>query len=641
MNAMAVVTHVLSLGHGIAAGLASVAAFYIAGLLLSPRRWDSSSGGGGLAFVGAACYVVLCWVAVSSRNIPLVYVVLVFAAGFCLIASVRLRRFESVLRARVLDPSTRHWIGSFCLFYGLTYILTLPPPADTYLPLAPAGNRDLVTHARYARHLLELGTPNLELATVEYLRSPGSVYLLAWQSLFFGRDPLTAALPTLFTMAALFGTIAAGIARSVFGLSYRASMAIACITITGACFRWVTANDALPTLLAATVVLSLLGAVCVIVSTRTASGPPLTAVAAACVLLSFIEPVSLSWATSTVRASGRLLGNVPPAVLLGWPGRVTQIGRSDAASAAIAVLPVISFAWAGLAYGLLRFGVLERLARSETDRRLSTALLAYAAIALVAGNVAVDAVRDAGAARVTAAWRNLDEVNRLTFRALTLKVDERPDSLSTALALYFLPTKRVQIIGSEVHVAELQYDAVSRQQPAFLQRLSCQAVGHADVVEVRGLGCLVLAPPSMTVGALYPFNRVFLFMTDQGMTAREPGGRWNVRPTLSLRVTSDPGRSSLDRDMYINFFVNPFLPAGVKPQRLAFRWGKDRRGETSVGEQVWFSLPIRSEDWEGNRLWTLPITIEFPDGRTILFHELSLTETPRGTLVIPSREAVP
>lgn len=638
MNGAAIVMHVLSISHGIAAGLASVAVFYVAGLLLSPRRWDSSMDGSGPALIGATCYVVLCWVAISSRNIPLIYVVLVFVAGLCMIASVRLRWLQSALRARALDRSARHWIGSFCLFYGLTYVLTLPPAPDAYLPLAPEGNLDLVTYARYARHVLALGTPNVNLATVEYLRSPATTYLLAWQSLFFGRDPLTAAMPTLFAAAALFGAITAGIARSVFGLSYRASIAIACIAISSASFRWVTAHYALPTVVAATVVLSLLGALWVIVSQRTANGALVAGVAAACVLLSFVEPLSLSWVIGTVRASGRLLVNSNPAVLMGWPGRLTQIGVSDGASAAIAVLPLMSFAWAGLAYGLLRSGALDRIARSGTDRRLSKALLAYAAIALVAGNVAVDAVRDPGPVRITAAWRNLEDVNRQPFRALTLKIDEPVNSLSTALALYFLHTKKAQVIDSEVEVSELQYDAVSRQQPVFIHRFGCQGAGHNEIVEVRGIGCLILSPPSMMVGTPYPFNRVFLFMSYEGMTAREPGGRWNTRPTLSLKLTSDPGRASLDQEMYVNFFVNPFLPAGVKPQRLVFRWGKDRRGETSVGEEVWFSLPIRTEDWTGNRLWTLPITIDFLDGRTILFHELSLTETPRGTLVTPSRE---
>jgi hypothetical protein len=53
----------------------------------------------------------------------------------------------------------------------------------------------------------------------------------------------------------------------------------------------------------------------------------------------------------------------------------------------------------------------------------------------------------------------------------------------------------------------------------------------------------------------------------------------------------------------------------------------------SVGDRQWFSLPVGSKDWNGNRLWNLPIRFDFPDGRTVLFHEVSLTESPRGTAV--------
>jgi hypothetical protein len=35
-------------------------------------------------------------------------------------------------------------------------------------------------------------------------------------------------------------------------------------------------------------------------------------------------------------------------------------------------------------------------------------------------------------------------------------------------------------------------------------------------------------------------------------------------------------------------------------------------------------------------LWTVPIRIEFPDDRTILFHEVALTETPRGSVPVGS-----
>jgi hypothetical protein len=164
----------------------------------------------------------------------------------------------------------------------------------------------------------------------------------------------------------------------------------------------------------------------------------------------------------------------------------------------------------------------------------------------------------------------------------------------------------------------------------FVQNLECESVGHADTVFAPGVGCLLMAPPSVAIGTSYPFNRAFLFLHFDRMSTRDPGGRWNADSTLNLRLTADPQRLRLDREIFINLLVNPFLPPGVKPQRLVLRWGSGRRGEAFVSERQWFSLPVGTEDWSGNRLWSVPVAIDFPDGGRILFHEFALTESPRG-----------
>ena len=51
-----------------------------------------------------------------------------------------------------------------------------------------------------------------------------------------------------------------------------------------------------------------------------------------------------------------------------------------------------------------------------------------------------------------------------------------------------------------------------------------------------------------------------------------------------------------------------------------------------MGGRQWFSLPVGSDDWTGNRLWTVPVAIDFPDRSKILFQETALTESPRGPL---------
>ena len=162
-----------------------------------------------------------------------------------------------------------------------------------------------------------------------------------------------------------------------------------------------------------------------------------------------------------------------------------------------------------------------------------------------------------------------------------------------------------------------------------------RGVGHDDAITVAGVGCLLLAPPSLALATPYPFNRSFLFVEFHGMTAREPGGRWNDHPTMFLKLTADLRRIRVDQNTYVNVLVNPYLPAGTRPQRFVFSWGTNQHAEASLSEREWISLPARSADWTGNILWTLPISIDFPDGRTYLFEELSISISPRGRAVAP------
>ncbi|HKY22551.1 MAG TPA: hypothetical protein VJM31_15165 [Vicinamibacterales bacterium] len=631
-----VVEHLFSAVHGIAAGLASCAVFQVAGLLLLPRRWGASIDGFGAALIGAGFYVVLCWIAIGARNMPLIYVIFAFAALLCLLASVRLGWLQSAVKVRLASPATGRSALAFCAFYALTYVLIMPPTGGTYLPLAPSGNVDLVTYARYAQHVLEQGIPGLSYAAFGYLDSPASTYLLAWQSIWFGRDPLTAALPTLFAVVALFGVIAAEVSRSVFGLSTRTSMAVACVTLTSPFFRWIASGYALSTLLMVTVLLYLAWLVSRVAISRVMDGPIVAAFVGACVFLWFVQPLSPAWVGRTATATAIVAGSVSPLTILGWPGRLIQPENIGVARAgALTILPLVPLVWASLLYGL-RHGIAStRTVMSEDDRHLTMALAGYVTVAFIIGNVAVDAASDPGASRVSARWHDLKEVNRLPFRAVTLKMDDPPDGLRTSLALYFLPTKKATVIGPDVNLKDLPLDTVSKSAPMFIQNFGCQGVGHDNTLSIRGIGCLTFSPPSIKLGKTYPFSHTFLFMSYEDM-ARSSGGRLSTRATLPLKLTADPEITPVNRDLYVNLLVNPVLPAGGKPQRMIFNWGSDRHGEASLADVGWISFPVRSNDWTGNRLWTLAVEIEFPDRRRMLFQELSVTETPSGRLLEPA-----
>jgi hypothetical protein len=150
---------------------------------------------------------------------------------------------------------------------------------------------------------------------------------------------------------------------------------------------------------------------------------------------------------------------------------------------------------------------------------------------------------------------------------------------------------------------------------------------------IEDVGCVVFAPPTFELDVSYPFNRTFLCLSFDGMTDRGPGGRWNLGRDVSMRLVADPERTRVDRDLYVNFFVNPFLPPEVSHRRLIFKWGGDRTGASDVAVEEWVSFPISANDWTGTKVRRLPISIAFPDRRTILFHDFSVSEKPRGRLV--------
>ena len=634
MTRMWLAAHALSIAHGLAAAFVSIAILYVAGLALLPRRWQSVARWPDCIFISLAVYIVLCWVATTSRNIPLTYVMALFGIALWGAIALRSRWLQEILTPSFKGRALRSRLLQFSALYLFAYVLVLPPAAPLFLSLSPNGSFDLVTYARYAKHLMWFGTANIDLATFEFVRSPASAYLLAWHSLLFLGEPLDAATPALFMVAALFGMVACDIARSVFGLSPRGAIAIAAIAIGAPVFRWALTTYALGELTAATSLLYLVWVVCRIVASRQASLQLVASAAAGGAVLFFAAGVSFAWVTRMSGGVVEVARHFSPLAVFGLPsGPPADVPGDTLRSAALVLLPFVVFAWAAAASVLRGSRAIDKFVRAASDRQLVRALVGYAAAAVIIGNMAVAAYRPLPRQRWSAAWRQFSRVGRLPFRALTLKVPDLPNGLSTALSLYYLPGKKADVFGRGVALDRLPFETVSRQQPIFIHQFGCEGVGHDDTVSVAGIGCLLTAPPSMTLGTSYPFNRTFLFMDYDRMTAREPGGRWNTDPTLTIRVTADAERAQLSRELFINFLVNPFLPADVKPLRLVVRWGKDRRGEVLLGERGWLSIPVTSADWSGNRSWTIPVAIDFPDGRTILFHEVALTDSPRGQMV--------
>lgn len=628
---MWLLAHLFSLAYGLAAALVSISAFYLIGLLMLPRRWQSSVTWTDCIILSLGVYVLLCWIATSARHIPVMYMAVLVGLVLWGLIVARFRSLQSTLSALHTKTGIQQWLAGFSMLYGFAYLLIHPPAGAAVLTLPATGALDLVTYARYARELLSSGTASVDFATLDYLRTPASAFLLAWHSLFFFGDPLDAAMPLIFMIAAVFGAFVVELTRSLFGLSWRAAMTVAAIAMCAPLFRWILETYSLGSLLSATCVLYLVGMVGRVAVTRPLHPSLLLSTVANIALLFLSAGITGGAPGGIARGVVEVIHQFSPLALVGLPGGIPRAvqARDALQFAALLVLPLVPLLWAAALSLLRRSPALGRIA-SPVDRKLAGALVIYVAVGVIAGNVAVQAVRAPAPRYVPGLWRQLNQIGRMPFRAVTLKVTDEPNGLSTALALYYMPRRQANVIGRGVSYDDLPFESVSRQQPLFIQNFGCEGVGHGDTVSAPGVGCLLLAPPSMVLETTYPFNRTFLFMDFDRMTSRESGGRWNTGPVLNLRFTVDPQRVRLDRDMYVNFLVNTFRSPADPPLPLRSRWGQGRHGEFTVGERQWFSLPVASSDWSGNRLWTLPVAIDFPEGKTILFHEVALTESPRG-----------
>jgi hypothetical protein len=666
------VNHILNLVHGISVSLACGLLFYLTGLVLVPRRWEPRLRSSTLAMSGAAMYVLLCWIAVSSRQLPLVVLIAVFATGIAALSVFRRRWVYSTAESRV--PSAMGTVAAFGCFYIAAYILTWPPASDVFLPPAWNGNLDLLTHAQYAKNLLLFGSTRLESASFDYQESPATSFLLALVSIGYAQEPLRAAMPLLFALVSVSAVAVMRTASTVFGLATSAALAVVFLFLTGPLTRYVLAAYEIGWLtgflilgyiiwaartvrpagfLDAAAIASVFGAYTVlfflhptlvliglvvqtasVVTQREYRREPWRqavqlAVAAVVpsVLLVFVFVDRTRWAMAGSRTrTAFALSDLSPQILVGWPRRIPEHLRIDLPAGVLAlVLSAILLVL--IAKLVSRFIVNREFARIE-DRALARSFVTYSAIILLVGNIVVHAVGDPRSIRLPGSWRGMEQLREQPFTDLTFKIEYDPGGLMEAITRYYLPNKKIDIVLPSVRARDLPFATISRHTPLLLQGFGCEGVGHRDVVAIDRVGCVLLAPPTVELGRRYPFNRTMLAIEYDGMGERDPGGRWTTGRTLSLRVTVDPQRTRVDRQLYLNILVDPFLPAGENPPRVVLSWGTTNRAEISSSHASWISVPVAVGDWTGSRLWTLRTRIDFPDRRRLLFRDFMLSDEP-------------
>ena len=349
----------------------------------------------------------------------------------------------------------------------------------------------------------------------------------------------------------------------------------------------------------------------------------------------------------------------------------------------LASYSALPFSFVVLATGACLFrqsGVFARVTRTALGRRSGTVLLVTVGVGLIGGNLVMHALGDADLLRFPGALRNIDMVDDLPyFREMSVEMELEPSDFQTVLALHFLPSKRVHVVSTVFTPHEpLSLEHISRLRPHLIQNYGCAGVGHDETITVPGVGCLLLAPPSLALDTVYPLNGSFLFVELRRMGEREPDGRWNTDSTVFLNLMADPRRVRVGREIYVNLRLSPYLAPETPRQRAVFSWGTGRQAEVSLQGREWISLPTRVVDWTGDWLWTLPISVDLPDGvegdwlilpvrradgggtwtvpasippgvvgRTehrplaVMFQELSISVSPRGRVVTPTSEAAP
>jgi hypothetical protein len=347
------------------------------------------------------------------------------------------------------------------------------------------------------------------------------------------------------------------------------------------------------------------------------------------VALWFAYRRSISGATPAQRVLSRAASLTFIAAVVLFPVLDSSVGHWRLAS--MVLLPLAFVPLAALA-NIVQFAPSRLSLRSSEDIRLSRAVIVYAALAVVIGNVAVYARAATPRDGPVSAWRGLDEIRKLRLQSVAVRLDEDSPQMA-ALARYYLAGTKVEFIDPEAGIETTALEAISAKNPLFVQDAGCAAVGHDEVVSVAGLGCLTMAPPSVALDKGYPFEGRFLFLAYQGLTARKAGGRWNADDVVELRVTADPSKVRVDQDLHLNLLLNPFLTTGAQPRRLRIEWGNGDGADSELSERDWMSIPVRGGDWSGNRLWSVPIRIRVLDGRAVLFEAMSVTIDPSGRAV--------
>jgi hypothetical protein len=244
---------------------------------------------------------------------------------------------------------------------------------------------------------------------------------------------------------------------------------------------------------------------------------------------------------------------------------------------------------------------------------LHVALPATLAILAVGANVRIHAFSEPPLRRFPASYANLARIDELkNFRDMYV---EMGGFSATFMPVYFIRQKHLHLVDESYYPSEkLSLDRVSRSWPYFTQKFPCDAAGHSDSMPIAGVGCLLFNPPSPQLDVSYSFNRPQMFFTPvSGFGPPEPWGRWLVGHAAHFELEADTQRVPLDRMLYLNLSIDPYIPPRGTHQRLVFSWGAGRHATVELARREWVSIPLEALDWQGLRVRTVAVRLDMPD----------------------------
>jgi len=309
--------------------------------------------------------------------------------------------------------------------------------------------------------------------------------------------------------------------------------------------------------------------------------------------------------------------------------------------------------------GFLRLLVLSpagsRAMATRRGRLLAAGLVVAAASGFVGGNILVHARHEPPLRRIEGGLRSLALIDGIpSFKELVVQLEAGP---ATFLAPYFIRTKVLHLASASYfpHVPTAP-EWISKQRPLLLHRFNCPAAGHDDTVTIPGVGCLLLAPPSVSLDRVYPFSQSFRPVRLTGFAGREPWGCWNESTTVELMFRADGERIPIHRDMFLNLQLEPYRLPRLEARTLRLSWGAGWDAVAVLRDREWVSLPVRARDWSGEPKYAaLTVSVSLPDAvplnaadprstdaRPIAvgFLDLSFSTAPAGRVVASPSEPV-